>query len=535
MVTKGIITSIPIDSESNKYEVRLPFFESAIEDAEEVIYEATLSESPGINQGYNIGDIVYCTFEDNNLGRPVIIGKLFTTDTDNTSAEIETLDLDVTKRASLPANTTIGNATTKDIANISEIKNKVSKMGDTIYGSMTFGNTINLTTNKLTNLVDENGNTLISDIADNMFSDTMTRQCSTGTQSVSTGMYIKLCNIKFTAHYQGRFIEFRIYVGKGNNGNPDQNAYIDLLLQSGWENSLNGRMGGYWELHPMGTSLIGSNFGIVVTSDNRWNYSVWLYINGVTYCKPSYTVFYDREISNTNICSIEHIGNISQTTLPIGEDESCLIDGGEVHSGTDITYGSTVSAVATTSSVGTSDAVARSDHTHNITSSTITSALGYTPYNSSNPNGYTNNVGTITGISVNGTSIATSGVANLETNTTYDATSNKIATVSDIGVRVVQVWSGASTSGTWSNANDYAFYIFRGTIKTDVGSVFTSIFPTMSFGTTDSTAQNQRLQLGADGEYATYKLWIDTNNVGHFSRQSQSDSNAKMTTVWGVK
>ena len=31
-----------------------------------------------------------------------------------------------------------------------------------------------------------------------------------------------------------------------------------------------------------------------------------------------------------------------------------------------------------------------------ITSSDVTTALGYTPYNSSNPNGYTNNIGTIT-------------------------------------------------------------------------------------------------------------------------------------------
>ena len=31
-----------------------------------------------------------------------------------------------------------------------------------------------------------------------------------------------------------------------------------------------------------------------------------------------------------------------------------------------------------------------------ITSSDVTTALGFTPYNSTNPNGYTNNTGTIT-------------------------------------------------------------------------------------------------------------------------------------------
>ena len=47
---------------------------------------------------------------------------------------------------------------------------------------------------------------------------------------------------------------------------------------------------------------------------------------------------------------------------------------------TDVTY--------TTSAVGSSSDYSRSDHQHAISSSTITSALGYTPYNSTNPNGY---------------------------------------------------------------------------------------------------------------------------------------------------
>lgn len=50
-----------------------------------------------------------------------------------------------------------------------------------------------------------------------------------------------------------------------------------------------------------------------------------------------------------------------------------------------------------------------------ISSSDVTSALGYTPYNSTNPNGYTSNVGTITGITMNGVSKGTSGVVDLGT------------------------------------------------------------------------------------------------------------------------
>ena len=54
----------------------------------------------------------------------------------------------------------------------------------------------------------------------------------------SSGIYIHLCNLSMDSHVQGRFASFRIYIGKGNNGNVNQNAFIDLILQSGWTGSL---------------------------------------------------------------------------------------------------------------------------------------------------------------------------------------------------------------------------------------------------------------------------------------------------------
>ena len=88
-----------------------------------------------------------------------------------------------------------------------------------------------------------------------------------------------------------------------------------------------------------------------------------------------------------------------------------------------------------------------------IDSSDVTTALGYTPYNSTNPDGYTDNVGTVTSVNntqpdnngnvtlsipaqtdvkINNTSITNNGVANIVTNTAYDSSSNKIATMSDV-------------------------------------------------------------------------------------------------------
>ena len=50
--------------------------------------------------------------------------------------------------------------------------------------------------------------------------------------------------------------------------------------------------------------------------------------------------------------------------------------------------GSTATAVSTATSGGSATTYSRSDHVHSISSSTITTALGYTPYNSTNPSGY---------------------------------------------------------------------------------------------------------------------------------------------------
>lgn len=71
-----------------------------------------------------------------------------------------------------------------------------------------------------------------------------------------------------------------------------------------------------------------------------------------------------------------------------------------------------------------------------LTSTQVTTALGYTPYNSTNPAGYTSNVGTITGITMNGTSKGTSGVVDLGTVITahqdISGKADKSATVSTV-------------------------------------------------------------------------------------------------------
>lgn len=63
--------------------------------------------------------------------------------------------------------------------------------------------------------------------------------------------------------------------------------------------------------------------------------------------------------------------------------------------------GTTASAVGITSSGGSASTYSKSDHVHNITSSTITSALGYTP--PTDDTKVTNTLGTTTKYYVTGT------------------------------------------------------------------------------------------------------------------------------------
>ena len=74
-----------------------------------------------------------------------------------------------------------------------------------------------------------------------------------------------------------------------------------------------------------------------------------------------------------------------------------------------------------------------------ISSSDVTTALGYTPYNSTNPNGYTSNIGTITGITMNGSSKGTSGVVDLGTVITAHQSIKTINNTSLVGSGDVSV------------------------------------------------------------------------------------------------
>lgn len=108
--------------------------------------------------------------------------------------------------------------------------------------------------------------------------------------------WIKLCNIKFDNHIQGEFIYIKIFIATGNNGEPQQNAYIDLICQIGWVGNYDGRLGCIAELHPFSTSFSTSNISIKVIANNNLDYDIWFKCEEF-YCRPNYIVYGSNRVS----------------------------------------------------------------------------------------------------------------------------------------------------------------------------------------------------------------------------------------------
>lgn len=133
MITKAEILQLPKGAYTNdngdlvvdnKFKIYIPIFCRAGEQKDSNLGActtyATLCYNPGAENGYRVGDIVYVAFENNQIGEPVIIGKLFlnkTQDSENSTYLIGD-ELNISKKATLPSNTTIGDITGEQLAKL---------------------------------------------------------------------------------------------------------------------------------------------------------------------------------------------------------------------------------------------------------------------------------------------------------------------------------------------------------------------------------------------------------------------------------
>ena len=111
------------------------------------------------------------------------------------------------------------------------------------------------------------------------------------TGKFSDKKWVKIANIRLKEHYQGSFAYLKIFIATGNNGGTNQNAYIDLIMQSGWTGDNGGRFGCNAELHPLKTPFTTDNTNIKVIANSNIDYDIWIYVANVMYCNPNYIVF----------------------------------------------------------------------------------------------------------------------------------------------------------------------------------------------------------------------------------------------------
>lgn len=78
MITRAIINKI--DYESNKIRVRIPIYDGAQNSqgstSDDDLSWASIMCLPGLTINYEVGDIVIVGFEDDDIGKPIILGYL---------------------------------------------------------------------------------------------------------------------------------------------------------------------------------------------------------------------------------------------------------------------------------------------------------------------------------------------------------------------------------------------------------------------------------------------------------------------------
>lgn len=138
-----------------------------------------------------------------------------------------------------------------------------------------------------------------------------------------------------------------------------------------------------------------------------------------------------------------------------------------------------------------------------ISSSDVTTALGYTPYNSTNPNGYTSNTGTITGVKMNGSTIASSGVADLGTVITehQDISGKQDKIVAGTNISIASDGKTISaTDTTYSNATATTAGLMSSDDKTKLNGIETGATKNLNYyGTCATSAATQAKVVVCEG------------------------------------
>ena len=119
MITKGIIEEILSPYSAR---VRLPIFDS-IKDAQNSVSTgnlrvASICSLPNCTNLLGIGDIVFVGFEDDDLGKPVILGNLVKEQPSTANPSINSYSLNIDNSVNLPGAVSINNTDNIDLTQL---------------------------------------------------------------------------------------------------------------------------------------------------------------------------------------------------------------------------------------------------------------------------------------------------------------------------------------------------------------------------------------------------------------------------------
>ena len=137
MILKGIIESI-IDTYTVK--VRIPLLHRIPSSAQYVelndLPEASICTLPNTYLNLQIGNVVLVAFENDDKNKPVVIGHLFTNTPNSTSCSPQFSSLTVENDTVLSANTTIGEVSSFELAQLQGVDGNIQKQLDSITDTL---------------------------------------------------------------------------------------------------------------------------------------------------------------------------------------------------------------------------------------------------------------------------------------------------------------------------------------------------------------------------------------------------------------
>lgn len=130
MITTGKILEINLDSKyhkANKYKVEVTLFKRPGDTASQnYTFTANCAVTPGFNNCYDVGDVVYVGFLNNHLDFAIILGKIYQGLNKNPCGYASLKSLDVHEKVTLPKDLTIGDLSYQDLENMLIWKNMQS-------------------------------------------------------------------------------------------------------------------------------------------------------------------------------------------------------------------------------------------------------------------------------------------------------------------------------------------------------------------------------------------------------------------------